>query len=110
VVDLRGAALALLWVLVGVALAAVHLWMLRRALDRAKPLSPTRAATRLAVTMPVRLLALSPVLLIAARAGLWACVGLVAGGVAGRWFLVRCLQGHRALLVRGRKQGQMDEH
>lgn len=109
-IDLRQAAPALWWALAGVALAGAHLLMLRRALNRAEPLGATRAGSRLAATMPIRLLALSPVLLIAARAGLWACVWLVAGSLTGRWLFVRRLQGQRALLMRGHKQGQTRGH
>ena len=97
--------LVLLWVLIGAALAGMHLWMLRRALDRADPADPARAGTRVATGMPLRLLAVAPILALAARAGLWACLGLVGGSLAGRWLGVWYLRGRRALPIRCFKQG-----
>jgi hypothetical protein len=103
--SLGEALLALLWALIGAGLAGIHLWMLRRALHRAGSLDPARAGMRLATTMPLRLLAFAPVLALAARAGLWACLGLVAGSLAGRWLLVRYLWGRQPFSIRRHKQG-----
>jgi len=94
---------ALWWLPIGAALAGVHLWMLWRALSRADSLDPSRAGTRVAITMPLRLAALAPVLVIAAHAGLWACVGLVGGGLAGRWLLIRYLRDRRSFRIRCHK-------
>jgi hypothetical protein len=105
VANLSGAAPALWWALIGATLAGVHLWMLWHALARADPLDPARAGTRVATTMPLRLLALAPVLVMAARTGLWACVGLVAGSLVGRWLLVRYLRDRWSLPIRCHKQG-----
>ncbi len=99
------APLVLLWTLIGVALAGVHLWMLRCALQRVEPLEPSRAGVRLAASMPLRLLAVAPILALAARAGLWACLGLVAGSLAGRWLGVWYLRGRLPLPIRCHKQG-----
>jgi len=99
------APLVLLWMLIGVALAGIHLWMLRCALQRVEPLEPSRAGVRLATGMPLRLLAVAPILALAARAGLGACLGLVAGSLAGRWLGVWYLRGRLSLPIRCQKQG-----
>lgn len=103
--SLGTAPLVLLWALIGVALAGAHLWMLWSALERAEPLDPARAGTRLAMGMPLRLLAVAPVLALAARTGLWACLGLAGGSLAGRWLGVWYLRGRRPPPIRCHKQG-----
>ena len=103
--SLGVAPVLLLWALIGAALAVMHLWMLRRALDRVDPAVPARAGARVATGMPLRLLAVAPILMFAARAGLWACLGLVAGNLVGRWLGLVCLRGRSSLPIRCYRQG-----
>ena len=77
----------LLWVGIGLAAACVHALMLRRAVDRVSHLEAKVAGRRLAWGAPLRVLAWSPVLLVAARAGLAACVALIVGTLIGRWLM-----------------------
>ena len=74
-----------LWIAVGVALSGVHLAMLWAALSRAANKPAQQAGYSIVKGLPLRLLVLTPMLVLAARSGLWACLGLVIGSVAGRW-------------------------
>lgn len=96
---------ALLWVLVGLVVGAAHLWVLHRALARVDVLDPGKAGARLALTFPLRLLAVAPILFLAARAGLWACLGLVAGSVTSRWLVLGLFSGQARHSFRWRRQG-----
>lgn len=83
--------LAFLWVLVGLAAALVHLLLLRVALNRVSSAPSYQAARRIALGLPLRLLALTPFLWGAAKSGLLACGGLMVGLLLGRWLLYRQL-------------------
>lgn len=72
------------WLLIGLASSALHLALLRRSLEAARGRKAELAGRRVAGGLPLRLLALSPVLYLAARSGLAACIGLAAGLSAGR--------------------------
>lgn len=81
--------------LIGLGAAVLHAIVLRRAIGRVRHLAPRLAGRRLARGVPLRVLAWAPVLLIAARVGLVACLGLITGSLAGRWmthryYLARC--------------------
>ncbi|HHX42758.1 MAG TPA: hypothetical protein GX714_02050 [Chloroflexi bacterium] len=93
------------WVAIGIVSAGVHLWMLRSAVERITPLEPGRAKTRLATSMPLRLLVVAPLLVCAARAGLWPCLGLVIGNVVCRWLWLWYVFGRQCLPIRCQKQG-----
>lgn len=106
----HAAPVVLLWVPIGAALAALHLWLLWRALAKAELLGPARAGTRLATTMPLRMLLAAPILACAARAGLWACLGLVAGSLICRWITVWWMRVRPAGSIRCHTQGQIRGH
>lgn len=80
-----------LWVLAGLGAAGVHLLLLRVALNRVGDATSYEAARRITWGLPLRLLALTPFLLGAAKSGLLACGGLVVGLLLGRWLLYRRL-------------------
>ena len=63
----------------------VHLWLVERALRSAAHLAPAKAGKRVARGLPLRLLVLAPILVLAVRTGLWACLGWVLGAWVGRW-------------------------
>jgi hypothetical protein len=76
-----------LWIAVGVLLSGIHMAMIGFALSRAAA-KPAEQAGRMVVQgLPLRLLVLTPILVLAAQSGLWACLGLVTGSVAGRWII-----------------------
>ena len=77
----------LLWFLIGVGTCLLHLLLLRRSLDRTAGLHPAEAGRRVRKGLPLRLLALAPVLLVVARAGLVACIGWTAGSLLTRWLV-----------------------
>jgi len=80
------------WLLIGLASSALHMALLRRSLNAVWGKRARVASRRVASGLPLRLLVLSPVLCLAARSGLAACIGFVAGLsaarlVAGAWVL-----------------------
>lgn len=103
--NLAPIATGLAWVFVGLAVGVGHLWALHRILARADALDAGRAGTRIALTFPLRLLAVAPVLFLAARSGLWACLGFVAGSLAGRWMILGLFGGQGRHPFRWLKQG-----
>ena len=91
----------LAWLLIGVATCLLHALLVRRALGRVGGLTPTRAGRRVRKGLPLRLLALTPVLAIAARTGLVACVGWAVGFLVGRWLIASWHTRLGSWLVRG---------
>ena len=79
---------ALLWVFMGGLAALFHLLLLRYALAHAVNADPVDAGKQIMMGMPLRLLVISPVMLLAARAGLVACGGLVLGFLFGRGLIL----------------------
>jgi len=77
----------LLWLLIGAGSFFLHAFLVQRALGQVTGLSPTDAGHRMRKGLPLRLLALTPVLLIAARTGLVACVGWTVGSLLGCWLV-----------------------
>ena len=75
------------WLMVGLASSLVQALLLRRALNRVRGLAPRDAGRRMRRGVPLRLLALVPVLLLVARSGLLACVGWTVGSLLGRWLV-----------------------
>ncbi|NLD71770.1 MAG: hypothetical protein GX649_03515 [Chloroflexi bacterium] len=73
-----------LWLIIGALCGSLHLLGLRRAVERIGGCEPQEAQRRLARGYPLRVLAWVPVLAGAAVSGLYACVGLVFGLLAGR--------------------------
>jgi hypothetical protein len=74
-----------LWLAMGVLLSGMHMAMIGFALSRVAT-KPAEEAGRMIVRgLPLRLLVLTPLLILAVQSGLWACLGLVTGSVAGRW-------------------------
>lgn len=71
-------------VLIGIAAAAGHLCLLYRALGQATDPSLPEKGARLAIGLPLRLLAVSPALYLVARGGLWASLGFVFGFLVAR--------------------------
>lgn len=78
----------LAWLLVGMGCGALHLWWLRRDLERIASNTPAGAGRRIVGGFLVRLLALAPILYFAARGGLAACLVWVLGTLAIRWLVV----------------------
>ncbi len=74
-----------LWIAVGVAFSGIHLAMIGFALNRAASKPAEQAGRMIVQGLPLRLLVLTPILILAAQNGLWACLGLVIGSVGGRW-------------------------
>ena len=74
-----------LWIPMGVVLSGMHLAMIGFALSRAATKPAEQAGRMIVQGLPLRLLILTPILILAAQSGLWACLGLVIGSVAGRW-------------------------
>jgi hypothetical protein len=74
-----------LWIVGGVLLSGIHMAMIGFALSRAATKPAEEAGRIIARGLPLRLLILTPILILAAQSGLWACLGLVIGSVAGRW-------------------------
>lgn len=82
---MHGAVLIILWGIAGIAVGAVHVWMIRRALSHLEgETDPYRARRLMLRRIPLRLLALMPILLGAVLNGLPACLGLVMGLLIGR--------------------------
>ena len=74
-----------LWIPIGMVLSGIHLAMIGFALSRAATKPAEQAGRMIVQGLPLRLLILTPILILAAQSGLWACLGLVIGSVAGRW-------------------------
>lgn len=72
----------------GAATCALHLWVLWRGLARLAPGAAPQAGRRLVRGLPWRLLLWAPACLLAARLGLFGCLGLLAGAAAVRWWTV----------------------
>ncbi len=92
---------SLLWLLIGVTTCLLHALLVRRALGRFGGLTPTHAGRRMRNGLPLRVLALTPVLVVAARAGLVACVGWAVGFLVGGWLIARRHTRVESWLVRG---------
>ncbi|MCD6520358.1 MAG: hypothetical protein J7M05_10605 [Anaerolineae bacterium] len=82
-----------LWFLVGFLVAYGHLLWLRHSIERVAHLPAHEASRRIVKGFPLRLLVFSPVLFVAARAGLEACLGLLFGSLVGRWWVYHRLVG-----------------
>ena len=95
----------LLWVCIGVAMGAGHLWMLWRALARIDTEDFRRARVRVAGSLPLRLLVVAPLLYLAVRTGFWACLGLVLGSLATRVWALYQVGRHDRLPLPWRRQG-----
>ena len=76
---------ALCGLAIGLVGALLHLWLLRRSLERASGMLPDAAGRAMARGVPARLLILSPLLFAVAKIGGMACFGFVAGFLLGRW-------------------------
>jgi|YNPNPStandDraft_1061719.scaffolds.fasta_scaffold16984_3 hypothetical protein len=76
------------WLLVGMGSGALHLWWLRRDLERVARNAPAVAGRRIVGGFVARLLALTPILYLAARGGLVACLAWVLGALLARWVVV----------------------
>jgi len=77
----------------GALTCALHLWLLWRGLMRLGPVTATVAAGRMMRGLPLRLLLWAPGCLLAARLGLFGCIGLVVGSAILRWWMaVRTLR------------------
>ncbi|HHX65311.1 MAG TPA: hypothetical protein GX702_10530 [Chloroflexi bacterium] len=76
----------IIWFVIGAGCGCAHLLWLRRSLNRVDAEKP-RTIRRFALGMPLRLLAVAPFLILAARQGLPASVGFILGSVIGRWAL-----------------------
>jgi len=87
------------WFVIGSASSFIHLWLLGRAVHKAQHLAPARAGKRIARGLPLRLLALAPILSLAAKAGLWACLGWALGAWMGRWVVLWYRHRYRARVV-----------
>jgi len=77
----------LVGLLLGLMASAAHLTLLHRAVFQplgARPVNPSRRIVR---GFPIRLLVVSPILLVAARLGIYACVGLLVSWLVGRFLL-----------------------
>ncbi|TEU18773.1 MAG: hypothetical protein E3J25_00775 [Anaerolineales bacterium] len=92
---------SLTWLLIGVATCLLHALLVRRALGRVGGLTPTHAGRRMRKGLPLRVLALTPVLVVAARAGLVAGVSGAGGFVGGGWLIARRRTRVESWLVRG---------
>ena len=80
------------WLVAGAAAGVAHIALLRRALVWAHAAGDADEAVRRVVRrFPLRLLAVAPVLLVAARSGLWACLALVCGLLIGRLAVIAYL-------------------
>lgn len=77
----------LCWILVGVVFSGFHLFLLHRSLVRITSQNPTAAGRQVAKSFPLRLILLTPFLLLVARQGLVASGGLVLGSLLGPWLL-----------------------
>jgi len=97
--------MALLWTVVGIAASLVHLALLRRALLASLNLAPQRAKERVSRGLPFRLLILTPVLVLAARSGLIACIAFVVGSLIGRWLAFTRSTVHKELAAVSSRQG-----
>ena len=71
----------------GLAGACLHLWLLHLSLRRVSQMTPKQAGARIARSVPLRLVALAPLLVVVARAGLLACGTYVIGSLLGRWLV-----------------------
>jgi len=76
------------WLLAGVGFSWLHLFLLRRSLVRVADRSPADAGKHMARSLPLRLILLSPFLLLVARGGAIASAGLVLGSLLGRWVFI----------------------
>ena len=74
-----------LWPAMGVLLSGIHMAMIGFALRRAATKPAEQAGRIIMWGLPLRLLVLTPILILAVQSGLWACLGLVIGSLAGRW-------------------------
>ncbi len=76
------------WLLLGMGCGVLHLWWLRRDLERIGRNPPAGADMRIVGGFVVRLVVLAPVLYCAARNGLAACLAWVLGALVTRWLAV----------------------
>lgn len=93
----------LLWVLIGAVASWLHVTLLRWTLNRLRASEARKAARLVTAGMPVRLLLLSPVLLLAARSGIYSSVGLIIGFSAGRWAYFLAVGLHRPGAIIGER-------
>jgi hypothetical protein len=78
-----------LGLLLGLAFGWGHLYLLRRALSAALDSGPTSARKQIVRGLPIRVALWAPAAMLAAYAGLPACVGLLLGMGASRWLYWR---------------------
>ena len=93
----------------GLAMGALWAWghmtHLRRLLDRVSSLESAQAARRISRTMPLRILAWVPALLVAALLGIWCCLGLVLGIALTRIVIVGRLDSRHGAWFSSIKRG-----
>jgi len=97
---------ALLWIIIGAAVASAHLLMLRTVVQRARNLE----STRIMKGLPLRLLIWFPVLLLAAHSGFIPCVALIVGLLLARWSLYLWTIRHGQLIPVLDQQGERRGH
>ena len=78
----------LLWTLVGGITATVNLWMLHRCIERTCNIEPRQAAWRITSRSLLRLLAMLPLLFLAAKGGPAASIGFLVGYLLGRTIVI----------------------
>lgn len=94
-----------LWILIGFGATCLHLTLLRRSLAGVGRLDPSDARRRITRGLPLRLLVLSPIMLLAARSGLGACTSLIAGFLLGRCCVCHAGMRGQPPAPQGDKQG-----
>ncbi len=75
----------ILWFCLGAGASVLHLWLLWAALNRVTEADAERAGRYIVRSLPLRLLLMTPILILAARAGLAACASLISGLLSMRW-------------------------
>ena len=93
VIDAR----SVLWLLVGVGVACLHMLLLGRAVEGLAQVEARHAARRVMMGLPLRLLVVAPFLLMAARQGAIACGALMLGWLIARWFACCLVLRHQRL-------------